>query len=132
MTIGLVILSVISIVSMYQSNVDMSWPLLSFYALKGAIIFGLVAFLSRYAFLQSGNYMAESLRTTDRIHAIKFGQFFVKTYGAAADWPQVKEAFSNWNGEQKGNWSKDIEMQGFDLKLGDLFEKISALVKSKD
>ncbi len=129
---GFIIMSIVSLASIFQSNSDMSWPLLSFYAFKGAILLGIVGFLARYAFLQSGNYMSESLRTADRIHAIKFGQFFVKTYGAAADWTQVKEAFSNWNGEERGSWSKDIELQGLDLKLGDMLDKIAVLVKPKD
>lgn len=41
--------------------------------------------------------MRESLKNADRMHAINFGNFYVQSYGAAAEWTQVKEAFENWN-----------------------------------
>ncbi|WP_090808310.1 hypothetical protein [Paenibacillus sp. 276b] len=41
--------------------------------------------------------MVESLRNADRIHAISFGEFYLKTYGEKADWNEIKEAFQHWN-----------------------------------
>lgn len=94
----------VTYLSVVHTSLQMSWPLLTFYAIKGSILVGIAGFTSRYAFVMSSNYMKESLRTADRVHAIKFGQFYVETYGAAASWEQVKETFSNWNGEGKSAW----------------------------
>ncbi|KXV69612.1 hypothetical protein AD952_14295 [Acetobacter cerevisiae] len=59
--------------------------------------------------MQSGNFMKESLRTDDRIHNIRFGLLYIVTYGAAAEWKEVKEALSNWNGKTKQDWKQKIK-----------------------
>jgi hypothetical protein len=41
--------------------------------------------------------MREALKNADRRHAINFGKFYLESYGAAAEWSQVKEAFEHWN-----------------------------------
>ena len=41
--------------------------------------------------------MHESLKSGERLHAIKFGEFYLDAYGADAEWDQIKEAFENWN-----------------------------------
>lgn len=41
--------------------------------------------------------MVESLRNSDRIHAISFGEFYLKAYQEKADWKEIKEAFQHWN-----------------------------------
>ncbi|MFT8335036.1 MAG: hypothetical protein ABF628_02550, partial [Acetobacter orientalis] len=76
--------------------------------IRGIIILTVVGFFTRYNFIQSGNYMQEALKVSNRIHAIKFGQFYIETYGATASWDQVKEVFASWNGEEKTNWEKNI------------------------
>ncbi|GBQ65769.1 hypothetical protein AA103196_1216 [Ameyamaea chiangmaiensis NBRC 103196] len=72
-----------------------------FFSFKGLVVLTIVGFFTRYNFVHSGNYMQESLKIADRIHAIKFGQFYIETYGATATWEEVKEVFSSWNGEEK-------------------------------
>lgn len=99
------LLSFVSYEAVKSITPSMSWSLLSFYALKGSILIAIVGVTSRYSFILSSNYMKEALRTSDRIHAIKFGQLYVETYGAAADWDQVKEAFSDWNGATDSQWN---------------------------
>lgn len=76
---------------------ELSWEFIIFACLKGLVAVGLISGLARYAFIFSNAYMHESLKNADRIHAINFGKFYLQSYGAAADWSQVKEAFANWN-----------------------------------
>lgn len=64
---------------------------------RGLIIVGLFVGLSRYSFILSNSFMHESLKSGERLHAIKFGEFYLDAYGADADWEQLKEAFENWN-----------------------------------
>lgn len=52
---------------------------------------------ARYAFIFSNSYMHESLKNSERRHAINFGKFYLEAYGANASWEQVKEAFQHWN-----------------------------------
>lgn len=74
-----------------------TWEFLVFVLFKGLVAVALIAAFSRYAFLFSTSYMQEALKNADRRHAINFGKFYLESYGAAADWAQVKEAFEHWN-----------------------------------
>lgn len=94
---------------------DVSWGQLVFYVMKGSIFLGASLVISRYSFIFSSNYMKESLRTFDRLHAIKFGQFFVNTYGASATWDEVRMAFSNWNGNDGADWESSLDGLSSDL-----------------
>lgn len=58
---------------------------------------GLCGLLAKYSFIFSKSYMHESLKLGERAHAIRFGEFYLDTYGANAQWEEVKEAFAHWN-----------------------------------
>ncbi|MCF5545385.1 hypothetical protein [Pseudomonas salomonii] len=68
-----------------------------FHLFRGLVVVGLCGVLSRYAFVFSKSYMHESLKIGERAHAIRFGEFYLDTYGANAQWNEVKEAFAHWN-----------------------------------
>jgi len=68
-----------------------------FHLFRGLVVVGLCGVLSRYAFIFSKSYMHESLKVGERAHAIRFGEFYLDTYGANAQWSEVKEAFAHWN-----------------------------------
>ena len=74
-----------------------TWEFLAFSVFKGLIAVALLAGLAKYSFLFSSSYMQEALKNADRRHAINFGKFYLESYGAAAEWSQVKEAFEHWN-----------------------------------
>ncbi|WP_153116552.1 hypothetical protein [Rhodocyclus tenuis] len=74
-----------------------TWEFITFSIFKGLIALALFAALAKYAFLFSNSYMREALKNADRRHAINFGKFYLESYGAAAEWTQIKEAFENWN-----------------------------------
>lgn len=68
-----------------------------FHLFRGLVVVGLCGVLSRYSFVFSKSYMHESLKIGERAHAIRFGEFYLDTYGANAQWNEVKEAFAHWN-----------------------------------
>jgi hypothetical protein len=74
-----------------------TWEFIAFSAFKGLFAVALLAGLAKYAFIFSRSYMRESLKNADRRHAINFGKFYLESYGASADWAQVKDAFEHWN-----------------------------------
>lgn len=94
---GVVFFSWISIVGASSVAGSPSWELIAFLTLKGVISVAILGALARYAFMFSRSYMHEALKNGDRRHAINFGKFYLETYGAAADWVQIKEAFEHWN-----------------------------------
>jgi len=87
----------ISISSSISFPAQITWEFLAFTVFKGIIAIALLAGLAKYSFLFSSSYMQEALKNADRRHAINFGKFYLESYGAAADWAQVKEAFEHWN-----------------------------------
>ena len=87
-------LTLSSAISMPSS---ITWEFLAFAVFKGLIAVALLAGLAKYSFLLGNSYMQEALKNADRRHAINFGKFYLESYGAAAEWSQVKEAFEHWN-----------------------------------
>lgn len=106
---GLAFFAYLSISTAISLPAVISWPFLVFVAIKGALAVGLVAALAKYSFLFSSYYMQEALKYADRRHAINFGKFYLESYGAAADWPQVKEAFEHWNISASNAFSRSDE-----------------------
>lgn len=95
--LGLSFFVYISLTAAISIPAEITWPFLFFTVFKGLIAVALVAGLAKYSFLFSSYYMEEALKNADRRHAINFGKFYLESYGAAADWSQVKEAFEHWN-----------------------------------
>lgn len=94
---GIVFFVYVSISSVIALPTQITWEFLMFSVFKGLIAVALLAGLAKYSFLFSSSYMQEALKNADRRHAINFGKFYLESYGAAAEWAQVKEAFEHWN-----------------------------------
>jgi hypothetical protein len=94
---GLLFFAYVTISSVISIPSPVTWEFITFSIVKGLIAIALLAGLAKYAFLFSNSYMREALKNADRRHAINFGKFYLESYGAAADWSQVKEAFEHWN-----------------------------------
>lgn len=129
---AIVIFAALSVHSAGQVKSDMSWAYLTFYAFKGVFLAAISGIIARYSFVLSLNHMSEALRTTDRIHAIKFGQLYVESYGASANWDQVKEAFSNWNGFGSHRFDSNFEPGGDITKLSNIVTSIKELANGKE
>lgn len=104
-----------------------TWEFTTFSVFKGLIAVALFAALAKYAFLFSSSYMREALKNADRRHAINFGKFYLESYGAAAEWAQIKEAFEHWNITGVNAFSKPEENH-LDVtaleKVASVFERI--------
>ena len=112
--VGLVLFAVMTLTSLLALPAIITWEFIVFSVAKGLIAVSLLAALARYAFLFSNSYVREALKNADRRHAINFGKFYLESYGAAADWSQVKEAFEHWNIGGSNAFSKPDEAQ-FDV-----------------
>ncbi len=88
-----------------------TWPFVVFSALKGLVVVSLLAAIARYSFLFSKSYMREALKNADRRHAINFGKFYLESYGAAADWSQVQDAFKHWNTSGMNAFSSEADRE---------------------
>jgi hypothetical protein len=93
-----------------------NWADFAILALKSFLVVGILGACSKYAFTLGKSYMSEALKSADRIHAISFGKFYLKVYGAKATWPEVREAFQHWNIDRTSVFSS-LGTTEFDPKL---------------
>lgn len=93
-----------------------SWAYFLYTTFRGLIIVAMFIAFARYAFIFSNSYMHESLKNSERRHAINFGKFYLEAYGANASWEQVKEAFQHWNISSDSAFTKK-NASDFDPKI---------------
>ena len=91
----------------------------------GLISMGLRIAIAKFSFTLGKSYMVESLRNADLSHAIPFGEFYLKSFGANSDWSELKEAFQHWNIDS-GSVFSEQQSADFDPKL---IETASTLAK---
>jgi len=124
---GLFFFGYVTITSFLNLSASMTWEFITFSVFRGLIAVALFIALAKYAFLFSNSYMREALKNGDRRHAINFGKFYLESYGAAAEWSQIKEAFEHWNIAGSNAFSKPEEVH-LDVtaleKVASVIEKI--------
>ncbi|MCD0460074.1 toll/interleukin-1 receptor domain-containing protein [Roseiconus lacunae] len=79
-------------------------------------IIGFLAASARFAFVLGKSFMVEALRNHDRVHAMKFGEFYLKAFGDTANWEEVKDAFQHWNLDT-GSTFKDQSDESIDPQV---------------
>lgn len=75
--------------------------------------------------------MVESLRNSDRGHAISFGEFYLRVYADKADWREVKEVLQHWNID-KGSQFTTHNSAEFDPKLMEQAIKIGQILAKQE
>ena len=96
-----------ALISLHYNAVEPSWINLSTVVLTNIIVIGFLGACSRYAFSLGKAYTSESLKASDRIHAIAFGQFYLRAFGDGqkANWSELKEVFQHWNIDRESTFS---------------------------
>jgi hypothetical protein len=94
------------------------------------ILIALLTALARFSFILGKSYMVESLRNSDRLHAISFGKFYLNAFGQDAEWPEIKEAFQHWNIDKGSSFIKQ-EVKDFDPEIMKMINKIADAISSK-
>mgnify|MGYP000238772025 CR=1 FL=1 len=125
---GIILLVVLGVkgFNILEAKVAVEWSFLFLVSFKGIIVLGLFIALAKYSFTFSQSYMHESLKSSERIHAINFGKFYLESYGADADWAQIKEAFEHWNISSNTAFSSN-KADSFDPKI---FEGAANLIEA--
>jgi 5-methylcytosine-specific restriction endonuclease McrA len=111
-----------------EDSDKISWPVVSFLAFKGIIVIGLFIALAKYCFTYSQSFTHEAIKNSERKHAINFGKFYLESYGAEAQWGQVKEAFEHWNINSSSAFS-GADSDKFDPKIFDKAISIAEAVQ---
>ena len=73
------------------------WSKTVFYGIKSLVIIVLLIAASKYSFNLAKSYMNESLKISDRIHAISFGKFYLQVFDQQLRPEELKDIFRDWN-----------------------------------
>ncbi|WP_413711756.1 hypothetical protein [Rhizobium sp. Rhizsp82] len=93
------------------------------------VMIGVLAALAKYAYSLGKSYMSESLKSSDRIHAIQFGKFFLRAYGDRLTPSEVKEAFQHWNIDRNSTFST-LDPAHIDPQIYSLITQLVSAVRS--
>ncbi|MEJ2763641.1 hypothetical protein VV869_06625 [Photobacterium sp. MCCC 1A19761] len=100
----------------FHNSQGFTWTYFLYITFRGLVVVAMFVALARYAFIFSNSYMHESLKNSERRHAINFGKFYLEAYGANASWDQVKDAFQHWNISSDSAFTKKNTTE-FDPKI---------------
>lgn len=110
----------------FDGNVE-NWSKTTFFAIKSILIIVLLVSASKYSFNLAKSYMNESLKISDRIHAISFGKFYLQVFNQQIEPTELKDIFQNWNINNQSSFihqkTNDFDPQ-FIEKIIDLIDKI--------
>jgi hypothetical protein len=115
-----------------DSALAIEWLVFARALLKAAVIVGLLVAVTKYCFTLGKAYMSEALKSADRIHAISYGRFYLRAFGAYADPQQLKDVFQYWNIDRPSAFSTTTTDQ-FDPKYAEaIIELAKAFNKSAE
>ncbi len=110
----------------FDGNTE-NWSKTTFFAIKSFIVIILLISASKYSFNLAKSYMNESLKISDRIHAISFGKFYLQVFNQQIEPTELKDIFQNWNINNESSFinqkSKDFDPQ-FLEKIIELIDKV--------
>lgn len=114
-----------------KSLADSSSNNVWFYAigfLKSSVIIGLLVASAKYAFDLGRSFTHESLKNSDRIHAISYGEFYLRAFGDRIATPEeLTNLFQHWNIDNTSSAFLKMDANSFDPKL---IDKMLDVVKS--
>ncbi|MEL6092681.1 hypothetical protein [Plesiomonas shigelloides] len=97
-----------------KENID--WLFFSFLLFKGLIVVTLFGAWAKHAYNVANAYMHESLKRSDRMHAINFGKLYLEVYGNDVSQTDMKAIFENWNLESDSAFTK-VQATNFEPKV---------------
>ena len=98
-------------------------------ALKALVVIGLLGACAKYAFSLGKSYASEALKCSDRMHAIRFGEFYLRAFGEKTKWEELKEVFQHWNIDRTSTFST-LDASSFDPKLADSLLELAKFMQS--
>ncbi|WP_342202992.1 magnesium transporter MgtE N-terminal domain-containing protein [Vibrio cyclitrophicus] len=108
-----------------KENID--WFFFSFLLLKGLVVVTLFGAWAKHAYNLGNAYMHESLKRSDRMHAINFGKLYLEVYGNDVSQSDMKAIFENWNLDSDSAFTK-VQPTNFEPKVVEQVTQMIAAV----
>ena len=90
----------------------------------------ILAALAKFFYSLGKSFMHEAVKCSDRIHAINFGQFFLKAFPTPKTHQERKDIFSEWNMENRSAFH-DLKTRDIDPRMIELVSAISSAIKGE-
>jgi flagellar motor component MotA len=134
-TVGYVALVLGVVAAFYLINESFATSLnsinIALISIKGLVGIGLLVASSKYAFTLGKSYMNESLKNSDRLHAISFGKFYLQAYGDIVTPDDVKDVFQHWNINNDSAF-KELASNSFDPKILESAISIASILSKNE
>lgn len=95
-----------------------------YYAVTSLAVLSIFISSARFVFVLGKSFMVEAIRNRDRIHAIDFGDFYLKLFEEDFKWSELKEILQNWNID-KGSAFISQDVRDIDPAVLDAFVKFT-------
>lgn len=76
--------------------------------------------LSKFLFILAKSFMVESIRCSDRIHAISFGKFYIDAFDEKVSRDEIINIFTTWNIDNGATTFRNQSVEDYDPKINDL------------
>jgi hypothetical protein len=109
-----------------------NWSMTTFYAIKCFLIIAMLIAASKYSFNLGKSYMGESLKVSDRVHAISYGKFYLQVFDQQINSSELKDIFRDWNINNQANAFSSTTTNDFDPKFVEKLVEIIEKVRKKE
>lgn len=99
-------------------------------ALKLFFLLGLLGACAKYSFVLGKSYSGEARKSSDRMHAIRFGKFYLNVFKGEIKWAEIKEVFQHWNIDRNSSFS-ELDASQFDPKIIETLTDFARVVVGK-
>ena len=129
--VPLIVATVLTVLNLSMNKDQTSDPIfLAIQSVVSLLIVLLFISTSKLVFTLARSFMVESIRYSDRIHAISFGKFFLDAYGNDATREEVLKAFSTWNIDDGKTSFRNQSGDDYDPKLENMISAITDIYKN--
>lgn len=80
----------------------------------------LIVSFSKFLFSLAKSFMVESIRCSDRIHAISFGQFYIEAFDEKVTRDEIIKIFNTWNIDNGATLFRNQSVEEYDPKIQEL------------
>ncbi|TGM68659.1 TIR domain-containing protein [Leptospira meyeri] len=95
---------------------------------KSLFILSIFAAVSKLCFSIAKEYRRTSIKNSDRLHAIRFGKFYLDAFKEKIEWKEVKEVFQHWNIDNELLTRINNKSTGEDIKIS-LIEELKNILE---
>ncbi|OEK01334.1 hypothetical protein BFP97_07320 [Roseivirga sp. 4D4] len=126
--LGIISTVLLTIVTYKDHSGEIEWSEIIFWTVRGLVIIILFIAASKYSFELAKTFMNESLKNSDRIHAISFGKFYLQVFGKNVKSDEIMNVFQYWNIDKNSSFN-GLDSNKFDPNVLEMALKLITVAR---